>query len=77
LFAADGAAAILLAEEGVKQGAKETKHLAMLPWVSVYYLHRKEEDILKLALFRAMHSASMRMGFDMPRHDPLALTLPA
>jgi hypothetical protein len=71
LFAADGAAAVLLAEEGGV--AKETKTLAMLPWVSVYYLHRREEDILKLALFRAMHSASMRMGFDMPLHDPLAL----
>jgi hypothetical protein len=73
LFAADGAAAILLAEEGGV--AKETKILAMLPWVSVYYLHRREEDILKLALFRAMHSASMRMGFDMPQYDPLALSV--
>jgi hypothetical protein len=38
-------------------------------------LHRREEDILKLALFRAMHSASMRMGFDMPQYDPLALSV--
>ncbi len=64
LFAADGSAAILLADEGGP--AKETKILTMLPWVSVYYLDRREENILRLVLIRAMHSAAMRMGFAMP-----------
>ena len=43
----------------------------MLPWVSVYYLHRKEEHLLAMVLIRAMHSASMRMGFRMPRLYPV------
>ena len=51
--------------------AKETKILMMLPWVSVYYLHRREEHLLNLVLIRAMHSASMRMGFRMPRLYPV------
>jgi len=68
LFAADGAAAVLLTEED--QPAKETKILMMLPWVSVYYLHRREEHLLNLVLIRAMHSAAMRMGFPMPRLYP-------
>ena len=43
--------------------AKETKILMMLPWVSVYYLHRREEEFMKHVLMRALHSAAMRMGF--------------
>ena len=65
MFAADGAAAILLAEEGGV--AKETKILAMLPWVSVYYMHRREEEFMKFVLIRALHSAAIRMGFSFRR----------
>jgi hypothetical protein len=66
LFAADGSAAVLLSEEDVP--AKETKILMMFPWVSVYYFHRREEAFLKLVLMRALHSASMRMGFSINNH---------
>jgi hypothetical protein len=38
--------------------------------VSVYYLHRKEEHLLCIVI-RAMHSASMRMGFHLPRLNPV------
>ena len=61
LFAADGSAAVLLAEED--DAAKETKILMMLPWVTVYYMHRREEDFMQLVLTRALHAASMRMRF--------------
>ena len=47
LFAADGSAAVLLTDETYP--AKETKILMMLPWVSVYYMHRREEDFMQLA----------------------------
>jgi hypothetical protein len=61
LFAADGSAAVLLADEDYP--AKETKHLMMLPWVSVYYMHRREEEFIGHVLIRALHSAAIRMGF--------------
>ena len=66
MFAADGSAAVLLAEEG--DPAKETNILMMLPWVTVYYMHRNEEDFMQLVLTRALHSASMRMGFSFDDH---------
>ena len=44
----------------------ETKLLMMLPWVNVYYMHRQEEMQFPLFLYRAMSSASLRMGFSMP-----------
>ena len=43
--------------------AKETKILMMLPWVTVYYMHRREEEFMKYVLIRALHSAAIRMGF--------------
>jgi hypothetical protein len=52
---------VLLTDENYP--AKETKLLMMLPWVSVYYMHRREEAIMKHVLIRALHSAAMRMGF--------------
>ena len=52
---------MLLTDEGCP--AKETRILMMLPWVSVYYMHRREEEFMKLVLIRALHSAAMRMGF--------------
>ena len=61
LFAADGSAAVLLTDDSCR--AKETKILMMLPWVSVYYMHRREEEFMKHVLIRALHSAAMRMGF--------------
>ncbi len=64
IFAADGASAILLADDD--QPAMETKLLMMLPWVNVYYMHRQEEMQFPLFLYRAMSSASLRMGFSMP-----------
>ena len=64
IFAADGASAIMLVDD--EQPAKETKLLMMLPWVNVYYMHRQEENIFSLFLFRAMSSASVRMRFPMP-----------
>ncbi len=47
--------------------AKEAKHLMMLPWVSVYYMHRREEEFMKFVLIRALHSAAIRMGFSFRR----------
>ena len=67
LFAADGSAAVLLTDEDYP--AKETKILMMLPWVSVYYLHRREEEFMKYVLIRALHSAAMRMGFSFRSGD--------
>jgi hypothetical protein len=64
IFAADGASAIMLVDDD--QPAKETKLLMMLPWVNVYYMHRQEENLFSFFLFRAMSSASLRMGFPMP-----------
>ena len=61
LFAADGSAAVLLADEDYP--AKETKLLMMLPWVSVYYMHSREEEFIRHVLIRALHSAAIRMGF--------------
>jgi hypothetical protein len=66
LFASDGSAAVVLAEED--DAAKETKILMMLPWVTVYYMHRREEDFMQLVLTRALHAASMRMGFPFDDH---------
>ncbi len=65
LFAADGSAAVLLTDETCP--AKETKILMMLPWVSVYYMHRREEEFMKYVLIRALHSAAIRMGFSFQR----------
>jgi hypothetical protein len=64
IFAAEGASAIILADED--KPAMETKLLMMLPWVNVYYMHRQEEHFFALFLFRAMSSASLRMRFPMP-----------
>jgi hypothetical protein len=69
IFAADGASAIMLVDED--QPAKETKLLMMLPWVNVYYMHRQEESLFPLFLYRAMSSASLRMGFPMPHSKVL------
>jgi hypothetical protein len=45
---------------GDDEAAKDTKLLMMLPWVNVYCMHRHEENIFSLFLFRAMPSASLR-----------------
>ena len=45
---------------GDDEAAKDTKLLMMLPWVHVYFMHRHEENIFSLFLFRAMPSASLR-----------------
>ena len=58
LFASDGSSAILLSE----QTAKETNVLNFLPWVSVYYVHRTEENILSIVFARALHAAVARMN---------------
>ena len=59
IFAGDGTSAILLAEHT----AKESNQLGHLPWVTVYYLHRKEEAMLAQVLLRALHAAAARMNF--------------
>ena len=56
---------MLLADESCP--AKEAKILMMLPWVSVYYMHRREEEFMKFVLIRALHSAAIRMGFSFRR----------
>ena len=65
MFAADGSAAVLLTDES--HPAKETRVLMMLPWVSVYYMHRREEEFMKYVLIRALHSAAIRLGFSVRR----------
>jgi hypothetical protein len=57
IFAGDGTSAILLSEDS----AKETNQLGHLPWVTVYYLHRKEEPIFAKVFLRALHAAAARL----------------
>jgi hypothetical protein len=57
IFAGDGTSAILLSEDA----AKETNQLGHLPWVTVYYLHRKEEHLFAQVFLRALHAAAARL----------------
>jgi hypothetical protein len=68
IFAGDGTSAILLSE----RAAKETNQLGHLPWVTVYYMHRKEEFMFDKIFLRALHSAVARMDLcpDIYSPDP-------
>jgi hypothetical protein len=64
LFAAEGSSAIVLVDEG--ESARETNILMFMPFVSVYYMHRQEEEHFSRVLYRAMGAAAARMAFAMP-----------
>lgn len=38
-------------------------HLKLNHLLTVYYMHRREEEFMKYVLIRALHSAAIRMGF--------------
>jgi hypothetical protein len=64
LFAAEGSSAIVLVDNG--EPARELNVLTFLPFVNVYFAHRREQALLPHMLFRAMGAAASRMSFAMP-----------
>ncbi len=70
IFAGDGTSAILLSEDS----AKETNQLFLFAvvFVTVYYLHRKEEPIFAQVFLRALHAAAARLDLCPDTFTPAA-----